>query len=761
MNFKKCVLPALAAASCMMPLDGADFAVEKIDGVPRITMDGKAITPRIFAGNFLYGGGRKRVFRPGNIEEIRMAAETGIVIVSPEFRPLFDDVPKSRENLEKVCKMVLDIDSRIYLMPRFSMTIDMVDMPPWAIVDGKINSTEGDVGLVDNGQKHPSIDDPRFRAEMLKSMRQTVEFLEEKFGNRMAGYHIGGLKVCEWQYLNFENVFTGYDVGTRNAFREWLRKKYGTDEALAKAWNRPGITFDQVLVPTDAERRGRPGFAFREPAVSQFQIDFDFFRNEDMCDIACELAQVVRDVCGKRRLTCLFYGYIFECSTTPTGPATVGHCTLQKMLKHPAVDLLTGPFSYMGEARELGGSSVTHTAAESITAAGKVWINEDDLLTPIGDAQRAPRSKPYGITWDEIYLKYRAQLAAVYARNYGIWWFDLHGTSWYNHQPMWDETVRVSAAPEKVLISAPAAYEPEVCLTIDEDSLKYAESSRDARLNFRGATYQIRDRVSRSSTRWGSFLLSDLLEREQPSKLDIHSSAFALTREQRIALRERAAKTATIWMWAPGYVDVTSGKFSTDAVRELTGFSVYKVDESKKEGEKTETEVVVLNGRKTVINKTDAVSAVMEPWAKAQIAGLPDKAGFGMSVDPVLAVKTRPGDRVIARYARSKAPAIVWRPAANGKAAALFCGVNELPQALVRFMAKQGGAQIYCEKDLHINANEKLLAFTAPADGKYTVNSGYEGVWFDPQNDRSFPGPVIRITMKKGETVFLFKEEVK
>ena len=69
MNFKKCVLPALAAASCMMPLDGADFAVEKIGGVPRITMDGKAITPRIFAGNFLYGGGRKRVFRPGNIEK--------------------------------------------------------------------------------------------------------------------------------------------------------------------------------------------------------------------------------------------------------------------------------------------------------------------------------------------------------------------------------------------------------------------------------------------------------------------------------------------------------------------------------------------------------------------------------------------------------------------------------------------------------------------------------------------------------------------
>lgn len=710
---------------------GADFYVEKINGVPRIHKDGKAITPRIFAGNILYGGGRKRIIKPGCREQVRYAADTGIVIVSPEVRPFYVDVPKSREYLLEACRKVLELDPRIYLLPRISFTNDMCDMPSWALENGMLNSMEGDVAIVDNGQRHPSVTNPRFRAAMVKAMADTIEVLEKNYGDRIAGYQIGGLKVAEWQYLNFENIFSGYDIGTRNAFRAFLKKKYRTEAELAKAWGTPSITFDTVVVPTNKERIGKIGCAFREPVSSQKMIDFDFFRNQDIADVIGEIAQVIRKKCGKTRLICAFYGYVFECSATATGPATVGHLALRSLLDNPDIDLLAGPFSYMLQAREPGGSSVVHTTGESITEAGKIWINEDDYGTLIAKEQKnSNTSERFVQTWEDVYIKYRSHLAVVYARNYGIWYYDHHGTSWYDYEPLWKEIARMAKVEEQI-VPNPCPYQPEVALLLDEDSFKYANSTRETRHIFRGITYNVRDLVSRASVSWGGYLLADVLRGGVDSKLDIHAFTLALDGVKRKALQERAMRIGSIWCWAPGYINLDDGRFSLKAMQELTGFRFKELPALK----------------------SLAVKSTIS--AQKLIPAIPECYGEGRAVSSFTVVPQK-NDLVLACYMENNLPAVVFRPGTEKYAPALYCGTNTLPQALIRFMAQQSGVHVFCPRDLHINSNADLLCVTAPADGEYLINSGKSGVWTDRLTGKHYEnGLKLKLQLLRGDTLYL------
>ena len=88
-----------------------------------------------------------------------------------------------------------------------------------------------------------------------------------------------------------------------------------------------------------------------------------------------------------------------------------------------------------------------------------------------------------------------------------------------------------------------------------------------------------------------------------------------------------------------------------------------------------------------------------------------------------------PGDVVLARWMDNpqhqgdSTPAVVYRPAANGHAAAFFSGTNELPQELVRLAARLAGAHVWCDDDLHVQANGRLAAFTAPKAGVYVIRT--------------------------------------
>lgn len=728
----KKTLPLFASAMLTGLSFCADFSVQTANGVPRIVKDGEPFPQRLYMGN------------PIHLPTVKMACDAGVSICQiVDYNLVWDGMPESAfAEFDAVMDRLLAVDPRVKVIPRIKLDDRM---PPclkkhpeclMRLEDGKTVSGYDPRTLIG------SIASPLYREEIRKALRRTIRHLEKKYGDRMAGYHPSYGQGSEWQYWKFAqaNSFNGYDPSTLAAFQTWLKKKYGTDEKLARAWRKGAVTFKTVKVPSSAERRGKPGAMFHDPATAQNVIDFNLFQNDLMADALLESARVIREECGKKRLSCFYYGYTFECSVVwNSGPAETGHFALRKVLDSPDVDVLIGPFSYAIPSRALSGGAATHTASESVTAAGKVWLNEDDngthLAVPdyLKTGQR-PDSTTHSLrTLGETLKIYRRDLAVNYLRNHAGWWMDLWGKGWQNEPRLWKEMERFLPLEQK-LFAAPQPFEPEIGLFIDEESILYLTSSRNHFWQTRFACHMIRNMASLSSVPCGQYLLSDVLRgKAARTKLDIYCNPAALTEKERRILRERSAKRASIWLWAPGYIDKEKQQFSLETMKELTGFTFKEMKTS------------YLTVRAT---------------GEGMMLGMPFEFGSYTTTRPNFAIaKAEKGDIVLGHFMDGSI-AILYRPARNGRAPSLFCGGQTIPPALIRFMAKQAKAHVWSEDDLHVVAQRDTAAVTAPRNGAYAITTPWQGKIRDMLTGK-IVGDKGRVLceMKLGDTMILEKAE--
>lgn len=90
-----------------------------------------------------------------------------------------------------------------------------------------------------------------FADNYLKELVQIIHDLPE--GKHVIGFHVCGGIYGEWHDWSTKNHPDSGNSMT-NAYKEWLKKKYSTEENLRKAWNNPAITFSQVKIPGMEER---------------------------------------------------------------------------------------------------------------------------------------------------------------------------------------------------------------------------------------------------------------------------------------------------------------------------------------------------------------------------------------------------------------------------------------------------------------------------------------------------------------------------
>ena len=729
---KKILWTTLILSAAALPLAAEkDFTVQVEQGVPRMVSEGKPIAQRLYMAN------------PMHLPTVSLASDAGVSIYQiVDYNLVWDGQPESAfETFDKYLDSVLAINPEVRVIPRIKLDDRE---PPFLRKHPEcwMRMENGDY-LYGFNKSVPiaSIAHPRYRAEIRKALLRTIRHLEKKYGDRIAGYHPAYGNGSEWQYWHFgrQDHFSGYDEGTRDAFRAWLKAKYKTDAALANAWNKSGVTFSSAVVPSVKERRGLKGsMMFHDPQVQQNVIDFNFFYNENMAEGMLDAAKAIREAVGKKKLSCAFYGYTFECSAGyRNGPAVSGHNALAKVLESDDIDVLMGPYSYQIGTRALGGGAATHAPTESISNAGKIWLNEDDNITAVAieDIKRG-KFLPDGAghierTMEESIKIYRRNLAFNYMRNYAGWWMDLFGRKWQNDVRLWDEMRRFLPL-EKKLMAEPQPYRPDIALIIDENSLNYFVSSGEPFRLMVFGTYEVRDRVSRSSASYGQYLLSDVFKNKVESKLDIHCASVALSAKEREILKKRAEKIPTIWLIAPGFIDKDNRKQSLETMQDLTGFKFVR------------TTTRELRARSN---------------GSGMFWGTPyEYGGFSLGA-PAFAVIPEKDDVVLANFADGKA-AVVFRPGKDGKAPALFCGTNDLPVCVIRKMAELGGAKIWSKEDLHVHTNGRFAAFTAPEEGAYIIDTGKDGEIRDALSGEVLgKGPELLRRFQRGDTLIVEFED--
>lgn len=386
--------------------------------------------------------------------------------------------PEEPENYAKIDNefaRLLKINPKALLVPRI-----MTDAPAW------MHARHPDLRMIYEPHcslEISSVSSRPYRQAACAAVEKLSRHLREKFPRNYAGLQISGQNSAEWFYMLSQSEYlSGYDPATRAAFREWLKARGDRDWATAE-------------VPTYAERRK----AAPPPRV----VEFARFRNREMASFLVELGAAAKRGSGGHALTFFFYGYSWELGGATA--AETGHFDFGWLMKnaHGKIDAFSSPLSY--SSRNLTGSTVMMSAAESVLRNGYLWFNEIDHRTHHEEmwdhmALFTPYSDP-NVT-REIFLR---DSAADILRGYGDWWMDLFGRGWFRDKEIW-KVRSVLNRLDDMLAARKRPYAPQIASVVNEDS--FLCGGWDVRRS------KLRDRkgFATCGADYGQYLLSDVLE---------------------------------------------------------------------------------------------------------------------------------------------------------------------------------------------------------------------------------------------------------
>ena len=419
----------------------------------------------------------------GDTVALAAAAEVNLVTFSTDsswgcegwWNP--PEAPEDYSKIDRELERLAKINPNALLVPRIT-----ADAPAW------FHERHPEIRMVYEphcGLVMSSVSSRTYRKAACDAVERLSRHLKAKFPLHYAGLQISGQNSAEWFYMlsnSSREYLSGYDVGTRDAFREWLKDRGDVEWATAE-------------VPTPAERRSSP--------LTSRALEFARFRQREMSSFLVKLGAAAKRGSRGEALTLFFYGYAWELGGA--GAAETGHFDFAWLMKNAKgrIDGFSSPLSY--RSRNLTGSTVMMSAAESVMRNGYLWFNEIDHRTHHEEmwdhmALFTPYSDP-GIT-REVFLR---DSAADILRGYGDWWMDLFGRGWFRDADIWKLRGELNWLDDMVAARR-HPYSPQIAAVVHEESFLRG-----------GWDVQRRKLLAQTGfatcgADYGQYLLSDVLE---------------------------------------------------------------------------------------------------------------------------------------------------------------------------------------------------------------------------------------------------------
>ena len=671
-------------------------------------------------------------YRPGSVfvrlgmtpgvfeEQVALARDAGIDFVSLPVPMPWPRPGKETDYsaTDAVCRSVLRVNPKALLLPRVGM-----EPPKW----WKDQHPDHVMVFEDGPQPQGvAVASAQYRKDAAAALAAFVRHLEKTFGENVAGYHPCGHNTGEWFYRRtWERKYSGYAPVTQAAWRDWLRSQYPSETGLRRAWNDETASFDTAKPPAPEARHANPGGIFRLPATERQIVDFNRFQQEAMADCVLALARSLRQASEGRKLSVFFYGYVFEFSAAFTGPAISGHYGLRRVLDSPDIDILCSPISY--NDRGLGESAPAMTAAESVTLAGKLWLNEDDTATYLSSGS-FPGHNERVDTFEGSNNQLLRNVGQEACRNFATWWMDLGGTGWFNDRRFWD-TMKALEALDEPLTARPQTYHPPMAAVVDEDSMMWvAETGHRVT---RPLLYEGRAVFARTGVPFGQYLFDDVVNGQvDTARVFVFLNAWNVGTATRQKLLQSTRDKVRVWCYAPGLLG--NGDDSLEGMGQLTGFALRQMPKD--------------------------TPPVATPTAAGKRLGFEDELSIKDPVAPLFAVTDASSDEILATYPDGS-PAIAFREDATGNGASVFVGVPNLSPTLLRGLAKKAGLAPYTDDECILYANGPLVVIHATRNGKIRLNRPMfadDGPVRDVLTGKVLgTGPTVDLHLRLGDTRIL------
>ncbi len=534
----------------------------------------------------------------------------------------------------------------------------------------------------------PSVASVVWREDGEKILRQFIRHIEEKYSEKIIGYHLSGQNTDEWFYNDSWEHMSGFEKPFSVAFRWFIREKYHDSlTELRDAYNNPLIVFEDIDIPSFEERKSGGKGIFYDPEKEQLKIDYLEFHNFIMADTIENFARIIKEETDNQKLVIYFYGYLFELGLQPYGSQFGGHQALSKILNSAYIDMIASPISYFD--RELGGSAPFMSAVDSISLHNKIFINEDDTRTYISDDLGFGHIYTLeGTIWAHI-----RNFANILVRGMGTWWMDLGGTGWLNDESLWNNISNLRGIYLEEM-TEPILYRPEIAVITDPESLYYISAGRDLTSPL---LYYFRKEINRIGAPVGYYLFEDLIAGKIPdAKFYIMLDTFSINQQERSAIDKILKRNGKIslWFYAPGYIDKKGA--NAEKISSLIGIPVKEISN---------------------------VNSYAKWYAGDMLVqGLSGEFDTKVSFNPKFGVETLPEyNNVITPLAQyigtSDTFSVVVKRESNYTIA--YSSALYLPSRFLRNLAEEAGVFIYLDTDDVVQTNGRWLSVT--------LTSGQEG----------------------------------
>jgi len=609
-------------------------------------------------------------------QQVALARDAGVHIYSfgigmpwprPGEQPDFSGVDAAFD-------LTLATDPDALLFPRFGMT-----PPQWWLED----HPDDNMVFEDGSRSYVCMASEPWRAEMQEHLRALVRHCEDNYGDHMLGYHPCGQHTGEWFYeRSWEAVLSDFSPAMSKGFSKWAATRYGTVEALRHAWGDAQVTFDTIAVPSAENQRATKLGFFRDPASERSVIDYFEYKQLAMEEPLETMARVIKQETDRKKLVCLFYGYLFDMHGTPMGPQNTGHLAMARMVQCPDVDILCSPISYLD--RELGGAGMFMSAVDTVRGAGKLWLNEDDTRTYL-----TPPDSGFGRvdTPEGTFEVHQRNFAQIWPRRLACWYMDLGGIGWLNGVDIWRNIAPLQAF-YNANIDQPASWAPEVALIVDEQSPFYTRCDRSLHSPL---VYGMRSQYFRMGTPFSIHLLSDLAQAKvPPAKAYFFANCYHLDDATRQAVLDATRGKTAVWFYGGGFL---SNDASEASMAQMLGMNLQR-------------------------GTPQPGTVTPDPAAAGLAEGLTKAFGGETVLDPIWSV-TDADAGILGRYADGTS-AVASRQTPDGLR--VYIGALNCPARLLRNVLKAGGVHLYSDSDDVILADEHFLAVTATSEGAKTIS---------------------------------------
>lgn len=492
-------------------------------------------------------------------QEVALAAEAGInrIIV-----PVTLDWTEGGEGGDVPSKLrrFVEINPRV----SFLLQLDMNPSPAW------IEAHPSEVMVVDGQpQALPSPASQQWIEDGRSALNALLGSLEgSELSRRIAGYVLCGLLEDRWLMPaagDRSEVF-------RQGFRDWLMRRYQSEEDLAEAWGRPGMKADEVTLP---EHPGAPDTARVFVSLPEEQPLADLLRcvSEMTGDALAAFVSHTAATSVINPLLLAPYGFSLE----PL-PNMTGHFSLGNLLESD-LDGVISPVSYTD--RGLGGTGGFMGPVHSLLARGKTWVVLDDTRTGIKrDPDTGEFIRMRGLRAEDIFDVQRRNFAAALVNGLGLAWSDPLAEGWLLDRDQWQvfakmREIYAANRPPAMTDTAASDGGPGLVVVVDEASRFYQLC--DVPLNtllLAGG----RDAALRAGTSVQFALLQDVIEDNiGPAPVWLFLNAFSLdgTARQRLRARFTREQSCAVWLYAPGYFNGGDGEAN---VSDITGMRVRAFD---------------------------------------------------------------------------------------------------------------------------------------------------------------------------------------